>query len=84
MIELSWCDSSAQDNPVKFTKLYTTSPREGLEKAEEVIQMYKNLVTKSDKPVRWNCEDEFAEDYPESSTAVLTQTPGNMTEIHVI
>ncbi|KAI4894978.1 hypothetical protein NFI96_028738 [Prochilodus magdalenae] len=62
-----------EDNPVKFAKLYMTSPREGLEKAEEVIQMYKNLVTKNDKPVRWNCEDEFAEDLPESSTTLLTQ-----------
>ncbi|KAL7843481.1 hypothetical protein AOLI_G00249930 [Acnodon oligacanthus] len=65
-----------EDNPAKFAKLYMTSPRVGLEKAEEVIQMYQNLVTKNDKPVEWNCEDEYAEDSQESTTAHLTQMSG--------
>ncbi|KAL6464536.1 hypothetical protein MHYP_G00268530 [Metynnis hypsauchen] len=65
-----------EDNPVKFAQLYTTSPRVGLEKAEEVIQMYQNLVTNNDKPVEWNCEDEYAEDSQESTTAHLTQMSG--------
>ncbi|XP_036415797.1 macrophage colony-stimulating factor 1a [Colossoma macropomum] len=65
-----------EDNPVKFAKLYTTLPRVGLEKAEEVIQMYQNLVTKNDKPMEWNCEDEYAEDSQESTTALLTQMSG--------
>ncbi|XP_072522486.1 macrophage colony-stimulating factor 1a [Salminus brasiliensis] len=65
-----------EDNPVKFAKLYITSPRVGLEKAEEVIQMYKGLVTTNDKPIEWNCEDEYADDLPDSTTTLLTQTSG--------
>uniref|UniRef100_A0A3B1J390 Colony stimulating factor 1a (macrophage) n=1 Tax=Astyanax mexicanus TaxID=7994 RepID=A0A3B1J390_ASTMX len=63
-----------EDSPVKFAKLHMTSPRVGLEKAEEVLQMYKNLVTTTDQPIKWNCEDEYAEDHPDSTTA---QTSGN-------
>ncbi|XP_076860046.1 macrophage colony-stimulating factor 1a [Brachyhypopomus gauderio] len=62
-----------ENNPVKFTRVYSTLPRVGLEKAEEVIKMYKNLVTKNDSPVEWNCGDEYAEDYPESTSAFPTQ-----------
>ncbi|XP_017550201.1 macrophage colony-stimulating factor 1a [Pygocentrus nattereri] len=69
-------NEETEDNPVKFAKLYKTSPRVGLEKAEEVIQMYQNLVTKNDKPVEWNCEDEYVEDSQESTTAHLTQMSG--------
>ncbi|XP_066528530.1 macrophage colony-stimulating factor 1a isoform X2 [Hoplias malabaricus] len=53
-----------EDSPMKFAQLYTTSPRVGLEKVEEVFQMYKDLVTKNDKAVDWSCEHEYAEDSP--------------------
>lgn len=56
-----------------------TLPRVALEKAEEVIHMYMGLMTQSDKPVDWNCEEEFTEDYPESSTEPLSQTAGIIT-----
>uniref|UniRef100_A0A3B1K623 Colony stimulating factor 1a (macrophage) n=1 Tax=Astyanax mexicanus TaxID=7994 RepID=A0A3B1K623_ASTMX len=63
-----------EDSPVKFAKLHMTSPRVGLEKAEEVLQMYKNLVTTTDQPIKWNCEDEYAEDHPDSTTAQTSGT----------
>uniref|UniRef100_A0A8B9LJD2 Colony stimulating factor 1a (macrophage) n=1 Tax=Astyanax mexicanus TaxID=7994 RepID=A0A8B9LJD2_ASTMX len=63
-----------EDSPVKFAKLHMTSPRVGLEKAEEVLQMYKNLVTTTDQPIKWNCEDEYAEDLPDSTTAQTSGT----------
>lgn len=56
-----------------------TLPRAALEKAEEVIRMYMGLMTQRDKPVNWNCEKEYTEDYPESTTESLSQTAGSTT-----
>ncbi|KAI5093565.1 macrophage colony-stimulating factor 1 precursor, partial [Silurus meridionalis] len=53
-----------------------SSPREGLQKTEEVFQMFKNLMSKSDKAVNWNCEDEYANNLPEATTALNIQTTG--------
>lgn len=67
-----------QENPVKFARLYTSLPREGLQKTEKVFQMYKTLMSENDKPVNWNCEDEYANNLSESTTALPTQTKGNL------
>ncbi|XP_064162315.1 macrophage colony-stimulating factor 1a isoform X2 [Anguilla rostrata] len=68
---------------IEVSALFTvdsSSLREALGKIKEVIQLYMELMTKNDKPVDWNCEEEYAEDYPESTTA-LAQTTG-ATECH--
>ncbi|XP_051967816.1 macrophage colony-stimulating factor 1a [Xyrauchen texanus] len=65
-----------EDNPAKFARIHMTLPRSALEKAEEVIRMYMSLMTKSDKPVDWNCEEEYTEDYIEFTTLSLSQTLG--------
>lgn len=62
---------------MKFARLYMSLPREGLQKTEEVFQMYKRLISKNDKPVDWNCEDEYANTFPELTTALDTQMTGN-------
>ncbi|KAJ8259483.1 hypothetical protein GJAV_G00169840 [Gymnothorax javanicus] len=62
-------------NPVRFAKSYSSSAREALGKIREVIQLYMELMTENNKPVDWNCEEEYAEDYPETTTA-LTHTEG--------
>ncbi|KAJ8360374.1 hypothetical protein SKAU_G00168990 [Synaphobranchus kaupii] len=63
-----------EDNPVRFVKDYSSSLREALEKIREIIQLYMELMTENDKPVEWNCEEEYAEDYPESTTALAQNT----------
>ncbi|KAK3512870.1 hypothetical protein QTP70_028937 [Hemibagrus guttatus] len=63
-----------EENPLKFARLYTSLPQEGLQKTEQVLQMYKKLMSENDKPVNWNCEDEYATNVPESTTALPTQT----------
>lgn len=68
-----------QDSPVKFVRTHVTLPRAALEKAGEVIRMYMGLMTQSNKPVDWNCEEEYTEDYPESTTEPLSQTAGSRT-----
>ncbi|MCJ8744347.1 hypothetical protein PDJAM_G00117570 [Pangasius djambal] len=65
-----------EENPVKFARLYMSLPREGLQKTEEVFQMYKRLMSKSDEHVNWNCEDEYADNVPEFTTALYPQTTG--------
>lgn len=65
-----------EDSPTKFVKIHVTVPRAALEKAEEVIRMYMSLMTQSDTSVDWNCEEEYTEDYPESTTEPLIQTAG--------
>ncbi|CDQ77459.1 unnamed protein product [Oncorhynchus mykiss] len=67
-----------EDNPVKFVRVHSTSPREALRKARGVIEMYMTLMTKSNGPVDWNCEEEYAEDYSESATVLPTQTKGRV------
>ncbi|KAG7319118.1 hypothetical protein KOW79_017592 [Hemibagrus wyckioides] len=67
-------DEEIEENPVKFARLYTSLPREGLQKTEEVLQMYKKLMNENDKPVNWNCEDEYTNNVPESTTAPPTET----------
>lgn len=62
-----------ENSPVKT---HMTLAKAALEKAEEVIRMYVDLMTKSDKPVDWNCEEEYTDDYPESSTEPFSQSSG--------
>ncbi len=73
-----------QDSPKKFIRTHTTLPRAALEKAEEVMRMYMSLMIQSDKPVDWNCEEEYTEDYPESTTEPLSQTTGSTTSPAII
>lgn len=67
----------SQNTPLKFVRMHSTSPREALTKARGVIEMYMTLMTKSNGPVDWNCEEEYAEDYLESTTALHTPTAGS-------
>ncbi|TRZ01877.1 hypothetical protein DNTS_026308, partial [Danionella cerebrum] len=53
-----------EDSPTKFARIYVTLPRTALEKAEDVIRIYMGLMTENNKHVDWNCEEEYAEDYP--------------------
>lgn len=70
-----------EDNPVKFVRLQHTSPKEALRKAKGAFQMYMTLLKENNRPVDWNCEDEYAEDYPESTTALPIVTPESSSTI---
>ncbi|XP_015198133.2 macrophage colony-stimulating factor 1a isoform X2 [Lepisosteus oculatus] len=67
-------DLEREYDPAKFAKTYTGSPKEALEKVRKVISLYKSLMTKNNKPVNWNCEDQYAEDILETTTSVNTPT----------
>ncbi|KAG7472636.1 hypothetical protein MATL_G00110780 [Megalops atlanticus] len=63
-----------EDDPVKFSKVYSSSPREALEMAQQVLSFYVELMTMNDTPVNWNCEEEYGENYPEFPTAPTQPT----------
>nr|XP_015198132.1 PREDICTED: uncharacterized protein LOC102690527 isoform X1 [Lepisosteus oculatus] len=67
-------DLEREYDPAKFAKTYTGSPKEALEKVRKVISLYKSLMTKNNKPVNWNCEDQYAEDILETTTSVNKPT----------
>ncbi|XP_061075824.1 macrophage colony-stimulating factor 1a isoform X2 [Conger conger] len=63
-----------EDDPVRFAKEYSSSRREAVGKIKKVLQLYMELMTENNKPVDWNCEEEYAEDYPELTTALAKST----------
>ncbi|KAI1892454.1 hypothetical protein AGOR_G00133530 [Albula goreensis] len=68
-------DEELEDDPTKFNKVYRGSPREALERVKEVFSLYLELMSTSNSPVDWNCEEEYAENELGSSTP-LAQTTG--------
>ncbi|KAM6980106.1 macrophage colony-stimulating factor 1a [Aplochiton taeniatus] len=70
-------NEAIEDHPVKFGKVHHSSPKEALQKAKGVVQMYMRLMTESRGPVDWNCEAEYAEEeYPEPTTVLPTVSTG--------
>ncbi|XP_037638138.1 macrophage colony-stimulating factor 1a isoform X1 [Sebastes umbrosus] len=64
-----------EDSPVRFISMVESSPKEALEKARGVIQMYMSLMTESTGPVDWDCQAEYAaEEDSESTTVADTST----------
>ncbi|KAL4622390.1 macrophage colony-stimulating factor 1 isoform X1 [Arapaima gigas] len=74
-------DQAHEDDPIKFQKVYSSSPKEALQKVENVIEMYMQLMTESNSLVNWDCEEEYARDYPQSTTETI-QTTGPTTQCH--
>ncbi|XP_018614033.1 macrophage colony-stimulating factor 1a isoform X3 [Scleropages formosus] len=70
-------DEAHEDDPIKFQKVYHTSPKEALQKAQKVIELYMELMMENNAPVNWNCEEEFGQDYIES-TIVTIRTTGRV------
>lgn len=59
--------------------LYSGSPSDALQQVSEVLTVYWELVTTSDTPVDWTCQQEYTETfgsttelYTESSTQYFT------------
>uniref|UniRef100_A0A671X5P5 Colony stimulating factor 1b (macrophage) n=1 Tax=Sparus aurata TaxID=8175 RepID=A0A671X5P5_SPAAU len=62
-------NEEVEDKPESFEMLYRGSPSEALQKASEVLSVYWELVTRSDAPVDWRCQNEYTEVF--SSTTEL-------------
>ena len=55
---------------MKFVRVHSTSPKEALRTVKGVFQMYMAVLKESHRAVDWNCEEEYAEDYPQSTTGM--------------
>ncbi|XP_066559295.1 macrophage colony-stimulating factor 1a isoform X2 [Amia ocellicauda] len=64
-----------EEDPAKFVQTYTSSPREALERVRKVLSLYMDLMTNSNGPVNWNCEEQYSVEVPESTT-ILSQSTG--------
>ncbi|XP_066559296.1 macrophage colony-stimulating factor 1a isoform X3 [Amia ocellicauda] len=62
-----------EEDPAKFVQTYTSSPREALERVRKVLSLYMDLMTNSNGPVNWNCEEQYSVEVPESTT-ILSQS----------
>uniref|UniRef100_A0A3Q3EYN7 Colony stimulating factor 1b (macrophage) n=1 Tax=Labrus bergylta TaxID=56723 RepID=A0A3Q3EYN7_9LABR len=59
---------------VKICDERNWSPSEALQRASEVLSAYWELVTTSDAPVDWHCQQEYIETFG-SSTELFTESP---------
>ncbi|XP_065817181.1 macrophage colony-stimulating factor 1b isoform X2 [Labrus bergylta] len=67
-------NEEVEDKPESFEMLYRGSPSEALQRASEVLSAYWELVTTSDAPVDWHCQQEYIETFG-SSTELFTESP---------
>lgn len=71
-----------QDKPESFERTFRGSPSEALQKAQEVLSVYWELVTTSDTPVDWRCKGEYTETFG-ITTEIFTNIPTNPPTEHV-
>ncbi|KAF5907294.1 macrophage colony-stimulating factor 2 isoform X1, partial [Clarias magur] len=60
-----------EEDPVVFLKQFTDSPVQALQRAEEVLDIYLQLITQTHTSVDWSC----AVEYSNYTTAVITEPP---------
>ncbi|XP_068454051.1 macrophage colony-stimulating factor 1b isoform X2 [Clinocottus analis] len=77
-------NEEVEDKPESFEILHRGSTSEALQRASDVLSVYWELVTTSDAPVDWRCQDEYTEEtfgsttelYAESTTQHFTDSYG--------
>uniref|UniRef100_A0A673LYS6 Colony stimulating factor 1b (macrophage) n=1 Tax=Sinocyclocheilus rhinocerous TaxID=307959 RepID=A0A673LYS6_9TELE len=48
------------EDPVAFERQYNESPVQALQRVEEVLSLYLHLITTTNTPVNWTCEQEYS------------------------
>ncbi|XP_072304664.1 macrophage colony-stimulating factor 1b [Eucyclogobius newberryi] len=67
-------NEEVEDKPESFEMLYRSSPSEALQRALEVLTLYWELVTMSEAPIDWTCQNEYTE-----SLSSTTELPAEST-----
>uniref|UniRef100_A0A8C4ZFI7 Colony stimulating factor 1b (macrophage) n=1 Tax=Gadus morhua TaxID=8049 RepID=A0A8C4ZFI7_GADMO len=49
-----------EDSPVSFTRVLCSSPKEALQKARGVVELYAVLLRQRSSPLDWSCQEEYA------------------------
>uniref|UniRef100_A0A673LWD0 Colony stimulating factor 1b (macrophage) n=1 Tax=Sinocyclocheilus rhinocerous TaxID=307959 RepID=A0A673LWD0_9TELE len=60
------------EDPVAFERQYNESPVQALQRVEEVLSLYLHLITTTNTPVNWTCEQEYT---PSTSSPLAPFTP---------
>ncbi|XP_073675833.1 macrophage colony-stimulating factor 1b [Garra rufa] len=63
-----------EEDPVAFERQYNESPVQALQRAEEVLTLYLHLITTTNTPVNWTCEQEYGSNLPPTVTQLTTST----------
>ncbi|KAK2898880.1 hypothetical protein Q8A67_010298 [Cirrhinus molitorella] len=63
-----------EENPVAFERQYNESPVQALQRVEEVLTLYLHLITTTNAPVNWTCEQEYSSNPPPTVTQLTTST----------
>ncbi|KAI4904873.1 hypothetical protein NFI96_011577, partial [Prochilodus magdalenae] len=74
-----------EEDPVSFEKQFTDSPVRALQRAEEVLVLYLQLITYTHTFVDWTCETEYSSHTAVTTTELPTSTevgPGLLKQIH--
>lgn len=67
-------NEEVEDKPESFEMIYRGSPSDALRRALDVLFVYWELVTTSDAPVDWRCQDEYTEIF-DSTTEQTSEIP---------
>ncbi|PWA31834.1 hypothetical protein CCH79_00006671, partial [Gambusia affinis] len=60
-------NEEVEDKPESFEVVYRGSTLEALQRVSEVLSVYWELVTTSDSPVDWRCQQEYSESFGSST-----------------
>uniref|UniRef100_A0A672TCT8 Colony stimulating factor 1b (macrophage) n=1 Tax=Sinocyclocheilus grahami TaxID=75366 RepID=A0A672TCT8_SINGR len=65
-------DEQLEEDPVAFEGQYNESPVQALQRVEEVLSLYLHLITTTNTPVNWTCEQEYSSNLPPTATQLTT------------
>ncbi|XP_015239194.1 PREDICTED: uncharacterized protein LOC107090375 [Cyprinodon variegatus] len=60
-------NEEVEDKPESFEMVYSGSPTEALQRVSEVLSVYWELVTTSESPIDWICQQEYSENFSSST-----------------
>ncbi|XP_056102635.1 macrophage colony-stimulating factor 1b [Rhinichthys klamathensis goyatoka] len=63
-----------EEDPVAFERQYNETPVQALQRVEEVLSLYLHLITSTNTPVNWTCEQEYNINVPPTETPLTTST----------
>ncbi|RXN20201.1 macrophage colony-stimulating factor 2 isoform X1 [Labeo rohita] len=63
-----------EEDPVAFERQYNESPVQALQRVEEVLTLYLHLITTTNTPVNWTCEQEYSSNLPPTVTQLTPST----------
>ncbi|XP_077080652.1 macrophage colony-stimulating factor 1b isoform X1 [Siphateles boraxobius] len=63
-----------EEDTVAFERQYNETPVQALQRVEEVLSLYLHLITSTNAPVNWTCEQEYNINVPPTETPLTTST----------